>query len=212
MKNIPMFTTEAGVASLILEEIPYKKIAYIKIQSSITPEALLEECVSFCTAVGAERIYASGHEFLQSYPLYTEMLRMECDKAVLAPGNLNVCWIDENNVQQWCDIYNRRMYDVPNAATLTIQNVKKLIPEKVCCLVYEENQLLGIGKLDDEKVDAIASVVPGRGVDVMRTLCGLTRGDRVVVEVAGGNIPAIRLYEKLGFQKTDTISTWYCIK
>ena len=211
MKNIPMFTTEFGVASLILEEIPYKNIGYIKIQSSATPEWFLNECVDFCKAIGAEQIYASGHEYLWSYPLYTEILRLECEKAIIEPGNLEVRWIDESTVQLWCDVYNRQMHDVPNAATLLAEKVKKLIPDRVCCLLYEKERLLGIGKLDDDKVDAIASVVPGRGADVMRTLCGCISGDKVVVEVAATNIPAMRLYNKLGFQKVETISTWYCV-
>ena len=32
MKNIPIFTTDWGVATLLLKEIPYKEIAYVKIQ------------------------------------------------------------------------------------------------------------------------------------------------------------------------------------
>ena len=44
MRNIPVFTTEFGVASLILKEIPYTGIAYVRLQSSLFPEKLLEEC------------------------------------------------------------------------------------------------------------------------------------------------------------------------
>ena len=47
MKDIPVFTTEYGVASLFLREIPYRSRAHIKIQSSQEPEKLLEECISF---------------------------------------------------------------------------------------------------------------------------------------------------------------------
>ena len=68
MLDIPMFTTENGAASLILKEIPYSEAAYIKIHSSQAPEALLEECVSFCRMAGAENIYASGHVILEKYP------------------------------------------------------------------------------------------------------------------------------------------------
>ena len=40
MKDFPMFTTEYGVASLLMKEIPYKETAYIIIQSSQEPEEL----------------------------------------------------------------------------------------------------------------------------------------------------------------------------
>ena len=56
MRDIPVFTTEYGVASLVLREIPYRQEAYISIQSSLQPEELLAECVSFCRACGAEKV------------------------------------------------------------------------------------------------------------------------------------------------------------
>jgi histidinol-phosphate/aromatic aminotransferase/cobyric acid decarboxylase-like protein len=68
MKDLPMFTTQNGVASLTLREIPYQQTAYIKLQATRQPKELLEECVGFCRAVGAEKIYASGHEILENYP------------------------------------------------------------------------------------------------------------------------------------------------
>jgi len=58
MRNIPIFDTPYGVASLVLKEIPYSSKAYITVQSCLDLDQLLEECVSFCRAVGAEEIYA----------------------------------------------------------------------------------------------------------------------------------------------------------
>ena len=55
MKDFPVFTTENGVASLILKEVPYRGEAYIHLRDSQDPKALLEECVSFCAACGAEK-------------------------------------------------------------------------------------------------------------------------------------------------------------
>ena len=34
MKDFPMFTTEYGIASLVLKEIPYKKEAYIMLRAT----------------------------------------------------------------------------------------------------------------------------------------------------------------------------------
>ena len=52
MKDIPVFTTEFGVASLILKEIPYRREAYIRIQTTQQPQELLKECISFCRMCG----------------------------------------------------------------------------------------------------------------------------------------------------------------
>ena len=59
MKDFPVFTTENGVASLVLKEIPYRRCAYIILRDSLEPEALLAECISFCRACGAERVFAA---------------------------------------------------------------------------------------------------------------------------------------------------------
>ena len=60
MKDIPVFTTQNGVASLILQEIPTQGCAYIRLQATLSPEQLLAECISFCRMVGATRIYVAG--------------------------------------------------------------------------------------------------------------------------------------------------------
>ena len=65
MRDIPMFTTEYGVASLVLKEIPYRQEAYICILATEQPRELLDECISFCRVCGAEKIFArktfNGH-------------------------------------------------------------------------------------------------------------------------------------------------------
>ena len=80
MKDMPMFTTESGVASLTLSNIPYTKAAYIQIQDTQEPEKFIKECCDFCVAVGAESVFASGHKFLEEYPHYTDILALECNK------------------------------------------------------------------------------------------------------------------------------------
>ena len=89
MKDIPMFTTEYGVASLFLREITYRGRAHIKIQSTLEPEKLLEECVSFCRMCGAEWIDAAGDEYLEKYPLITSILAMQCDRSRI--GETDAC-------------------------------------------------------------------------------------------------------------------------
>ena len=76
-----MFTTSSGVASLILQEIPYRPEAYVRIRSCSDLGGLLDECVSFCKAVGAERIYATGHEGLLTMPKpLTVWITINCGK------------------------------------------------------------------------------------------------------------------------------------
>ena len=50
LKDIPIFPTQYGVASLILREIPYRQEAYIRVQDVQEEELslLLSECADFC--------------------------------------------------------------------------------------------------------------------------------------------------------------------
>ena len=78
MKDFPVFSTETGVSSLILKEVPYRETAYIHIQD-VQPDGFgvhLKECVSFCRMVGAEKVYAAGCDELVEYPTYMQLLEM----------------------------------------------------------------------------------------------------------------------------------------
>ena len=116
MRDMPFFTTEFGVASLTLAEIPYKQEAYIRLQSTKQPGELLQECIAFCRACGAERIYAAGDAVLQAYPLYTEIWRMHCSKAALEETDACLFPVQKETLELWRQHYNDRMRDVPNAA------------------------------------------------------------------------------------------------
>ena len=210
MKNIPMFTTDAGVASLILEEIPYKAEAYIRVHSATNLDKLIDEAVSFCKAIGADAVFATGHNFLERYPLHTQILRMECKKTELPTGTVRLQPVEESTLLQWCEIYNTYMRDVPNAATMTHSKAKALSLDN-CFYVYENGIMLGIGMVSDKGIDAVVSLVRGRGMDVMLALCTAVRSAVVSVEVASNNIPAIKLYQKLGFIRKEIISKWYCV-
>lgn len=209
MKNIPMFTTESGVASLILEEIPYKRCAYIRIQSALDPEQLLADCIAFCRAAGAVDIYAAGSEYLNSYPVFTEIWEMSASRDGLTVGNAELVPVNQSNLEHWCQIYNQRMADVSNAATMTATAAKNLLETADAYFVYSDNVCIGIGKAKDDRVEAVASCVPGRGSDVLLALCNVLTGEYVKLQVATTNKRAVRLYEKHGFMKMDTISCWY---
>lgn len=211
MRDFPIFTTDYGVSSLVLQEIPYKKEAYICIRD-VQPgffEEHLQECTSFCKMAGAERIYASGHDRLQLYPVYTRILEM---RTVAQPDPEKMAClfpVTERTVSQWREIYNRKMAGVPNARTLQKRDEKELLESAGSYFVHADGKLLGIGWLKEDQLLAVASVVPGAGVQVMHTLLSLAEGEQVSLEVAAENRRAIRLYEAVGFLKTREIAVWY---
>ena len=211
MRDIPVFTTEYGVASLVLKEIPYKGTAYITLQSSMQPVELLKDCIDFCRMAGAERIYATGHTALEQYPLYTTVIKMQQLRDNLSEGDACLFPVTEQTAEQWRGIYNEKMKTVPNASTMTRQDMKECVSQGGCYFVHKGDDLLGIGLLRGEQIAAIAACVPGVGETVLRTLCNAQFSETVTVEVATNNVPAMRLYERLGYQKTAELSCWYIV-
>ena len=137
MKDMPVFDTEYGVASLVLKEVPYRQEAYIWIRSALEPEELLRECIAFCRMVGAERIYARGHEVAERHPLRCAVLEMggsvEPEDALTA----NLWPVTEDTIGKWRQFLNEKLKTVDNAATL----------EK-----RDEKDILEKGELDTRKV------------------------------------------------------------
>ncbi len=212
MKDIPMFDTDTGVSTLLLKEVPYKQIAYVKVQS-VQPGGLrehLKECVSFCRMCGAERVLAQGHSELTEYPVYCSVLDMRLAVSDREPPAM-VFPVTEQTVRRWRDIYNEKMASVDNAATLTAFDEKEILSSGGAYFVHESGNLLGIGWVEGNEILCIASVQPGAGERVLGTLLTLLEGDRAVLKVASTNSRAIRLYERMGFVTVGEISKWYQI-
>ena len=209
MKDIPVFTTEHGAASLFLREIPYRKRAHIKLQATQEPEKLLEECISFCRACGAEWIDAAGNDFLEKYPLITAIVAMQCEKAAIPETDVCLFPVTENTVSKWLEIYNERMADVPNAAFMDSADGRELLKSGDGYFVHRNGDLLGIGKAAGDFIDTVISVKPGAGETVVRALASVLTEDTVRLWVASANTRAVRLYERMGFVPVKELSRWY---
>ena len=209
MKDFPMFTTEYGVASLLMKEIPYKETAYIVIHSSEQPEELLKECVSFCRICGAEKVYASGHDYLERYPLHSVIYEMK-GEAWVDESKVEHLWpVTQETVTKWREICNKRMYPIDNSATLEARDEKEILEKGDACFVHRDGALLGIGWIRDGELAELAAVVPGAGENVMHTLMSIMPGQVLKLSVVSTNLRAISLYERLGFIKTAEISRWF---
>ena len=212
MKDIPMFDTDTGVSTLLLKEIPYKQIAYVKVQS-VQPGGLrehLEECVSFCRMCGAERVLAQGHEELADWPVHSSVLTMRLQIPETEPPAM-VFPVTEETVRRWRDIYNEKMAPVDNAATMTARDEKEILASGGACFVHDRGELLGIGWVRDDEILCIASVQPGAGERVLLTLLSLPGGETASLDVASTNTRAIRLYERMGFVAVGERTKWYQI-
>ena len=213
MRDFPIFTTEYGVSSLILKEIPYRKEAYIRIRDVQEAffEEHLQECVSFCRICGAERIFAEGSRNLERYPIYTSVYQMRGTACPEKEKVQNLFPVTEQTVGKWRNIYNEAMRSVDNAGTLESKEENQILDSGSAYFVHSGGQLLGIFWLEGNKLLAIASVQKGAGTQIMHTMMSLVDGEQMELEVASTNTRAICLYEKLGFVKSSELSRWYCV-
>lgn len=209
MKDIPVFTTEYGIASLSLQQIPYREEAYVTLRTSDDPLKLAQECATFCRMCGAQRVFVTGHPQLEQLPLYTQVIRM---RGSMKPGEEAFLWpVTADNAAQWREIYNDKMKRVDNALVFSAMQERQLSEQSGAYFVHDGQKLLGIGWLREQELLALASVVPGAGEKVLRTILSLAGEESVTLEVASTNGKAISLYEKMGFVQTEVLRSWYCV-
>lgn len=210
MRDIPVFTTENGAASLVLREIPYSGTAYVKIQSTLSLEALLEDCVGFCKAAGATIVLAAGNCDLVKYPVYAQIKQMCCKQldrktdAVLVP-------VTADTLDTWREIYNRKMVNVLTAAHMSAHEAQELLNAGKAYYAYRGGKCIGICAGKDDTIEVVASLVPGGGRDVLVALSSILNADEVFLDVSADNHKAIRLYRDFGFQDTGISVCWYKI-
>lgn len=211
MKDLNFFTTENGVASLILREIPYQGCAYVRLQDSRNPEALLEECMDFCRMCGAEHIYAAGVGTENCGPLHTSIYEMRCDVSALTDTDVALWPVLRENLSAWREIYNRKIKAVPNGAWMTEEEGEKMLSDGGGYFVHRDGTLLGIGRISQGEILWVASVQPGAGRDIVSALAGAQSMETVKLTVASANAKAVALYERLGFIPGKELSRWYKI-
>ena len=209
MRDIPVFATEYGAATLVLREIPYRQEAYIRIQDTSYPDEFLKECITFCKMAGAEIILATGHDYLARYTVHTAVWRMTRPMTGLPETDAMTMPVTEATLQQWCDIYNRAMANVPNSSYMDSKDANQMLERGDGYFVHCDGQLLGIGIAASNKIQAIVSVQPGVGKEVLLALTHALSGEMIELEVASANERAIKLYEQLGFMRVAELSRWY---
>ena len=211
MKDIPFFTTEYGVASLTLSQIPYSETAYIQAQTVQEGKLddLIAACVGFCRAAGAEKIFWTAEEVLHTP--HSQIIEMRGQSRPDPNMVENLFPVTEQTASRWRQIHNEKMGCVDHAAYLSAADEKMLINGNAY-FIHRQGRLLGIGWLEEDTVRAVASVEKGAGERIMHTLMSLVPDRLLRLEVASTNKKAVELYQRLGFVPVNILKNWFAVQ
>ncbi len=218
MKNIPIFTGQHGIASLIFREMGHFGPAYILVKAVWNGEtaAFLEECRGFCRAVGAQEIYATYQ--LEDLPLehaYDMLLLTRPKDGLPQPGKIiDLEPLTRSNGASYLKIYNDRFKGVPSAAHYDESDLEKLYGEDKAWLVRVDGRYAAIAEISETDLEAIA-VLPeykGLGYDLALTVLPMIPRKEVRLRVADTNRAALALYDRLGFEKAGISARWWKVE
>ncbi|MFI3312871.1 MAG: hypothetical protein R3Y62_03205 [Eubacteriales bacterium] len=207
MKNIPLFTSEYGLATLILEEIPTKGLGFIIIRSTDNLSGLLSDGVKFCHMCGAETVYATAEAPIPGYPLAYEILEFSAKKNQLpAPiGDLKLVPITAENQDTLLSYYEEAFRNVQGSGQYSKETQDGF-------LAYVGEKLVGIGAISEGKLEVIATLEPGMGYALATHLLAKIPEEIITLEVSSTNEKALNLYKKLKFSQTAVLKTYHKIQ
>lgn len=219
MKNIPVFLAQSGTATLILREIPHRGTAYIVLRT-VYPGQLLDligECAAFCRSCGAKDCLVSPGDTQETpnLPLAYAICRLHCLKERLprpfTPFPLVPMTPDNDAIYQ--RIYNRCFSGVSHAMTYDRAQIERIrrCGQQAYLALAEDGTACGIGELHGSELAAVGLLPEyrGQGTALTRTLLELCPGPELTLTVVSDNLPALCVYDRLGFTVTATESQWY---
>ncbi len=201
MKDIPIFTATNGIASLILQEIPYRREAFVQVRGVFTQlPFLLRECAAFCRMAGAERIFATGNEDFSAYPIHARLMEREITKSALPTVEAKAIATDD---EDWLSCYREAFRSVPAARTLKHM--------EHCYWIVEQGERIGLGQIHEGVLDSVAALQKGAGERCVCALAAISSAPKIRLLCAMENLPAMGLYDRLGFSHGPIKECWYDI-
>ena len=202
MKDIPIFTSTEGIASLILREIPQRREAYVLIRGIFSDiDRMMSECERFCRAAGAERVYFSGEGDFSAYPVHARLIWRSIRRAALPASGATLVPVTMETAGDWLAHYQARFAAVPLA--------RSCVDTADAWFIRDGGRTIGIGQLCGDELRTVAALAPGRGADCVAALASLSSAERLRLLCAMENAPAMALYDRLGFDRGEMKEIWY---
>ena len=202
MKAIPVFTCADGIATLILREVFSRGEAYVLVRSVFsTVPALLRACEDFCRAAGATRVYFGGAADFSDCRVYARLLERRIARQLLPETPALAVPVRAQEAAQWAALYNERFRAVPAAQSCRT-------PEDAY-FIERGTERIGLGQVRGESLRSVAALRRGCGAACVSALAALAEGTHLRLLCAAENLPAMRLYDRLGFTRGAVKEIWY---
>ena len=211
--------SQGGTATLILTEIPHRSIAYVVLRTVIPgklPE-LLGECAAFCRSCGAATCLVSPGDtglplsLPHAYDVYLLRTQKDSLPRTFQPFPLEPLHPDNDAVYQ--RIYNQCFSNVSHALTYSRQQIERIYRsgQQAFLALTDEGLPCGMGELHGNELAAVGLLPEyrGRGKDLTLTLLSHCPGPEITLTVVSDNLPALGMYDKLGFSVSGVESRWY---
>lgn len=214
MKDIPLFTGDHGIATLLLRGIPAGGCAYVLVRSARPgqTDALLDECRRFCLMAGATQVLAAAPTPL-ALPVAYDLLELSCPRAQFPPPAPPVALrpVTPDNAAVYLRLYAEIFRGVPGADICTAADLMQLPPRSAAYVAEAAGAPAGVGMHTADALRVVGVLPAHRGLGRPLTLALLARttADIVTLQVSSANAPAMRLYTALGFTRRRVLSRWY---
>lgn len=216
MRDIPIFEGKYGLASLILREIPARRLAYAVLRCPAENKLteLAEECRLFCSLAGAEHVFCCYESPVPGWQIAAQVERWDFSRAdrkePLCAG-FSMAPVDASRLQTYQSAYQAAFAPVWFAARCDEGDLQRIQKSGTAYLIYNsDGTLIGLGEWCGAELAAVA-VTPagrGRGIAVLQKLLEAAPEGPLFLQTTSANFAAVRLYQNAGFIRGPALAYW----
>lgn len=215
MRDILFFEGKHGIASLILREIPSRRLAYVVLQCPMenSVRELAEECRTFCTLAGAEHVFCCYETPVPGWQIAAQLERWDfsrSDRAEQLCAGLRIEPVTASTSAVYRSAYQTAFAPVWFAKRCDETDLERMVKSGTAYLIYEKAALIGLGEWCGAELASVA-VTPagrGRGMAVLQKLLEAAPAERLFLQTVSVNYAAARLYQAAGFRRGPVQAYW----
>ena len=220
MKDIPLFTTAGGLASLTLSQIPKSGNAWGQIHQYLPDNLnfMIYDICSFLLDCGAKRIFINveNSKIAGAVSAY-QTITMKYEQSNEIPlscsaSRIHIIKASPITAATWHNIYRRCFSNVLHNRPLTLQEVETRSQTGFLYIAIFNGIPIGCGEIGGGEL-RVAAILPefqqkGFGSEFIRQLIEMSEATTLLLETTSENSAALRLYQSMNFREVHR-EHWY---